>query len=148
MAINPNTNFSPGQVFTAGQADRFPRGVMAYGQSTTDVTFGGETTIITLSAFTAVANRYYRITFFQPSMDNLAAGYAVMKIKNGATVLNSCNAQQYNAGTGYEGICVAVATFTASSITLTGTLTSTTTGSTNNTATQYGFLLVEDIGPA
>ena len=148
MAISPNDNFIAGQILTAVECNQFPRGVMAYGQSTTDITFLSETSIITLAAFTAVANRYYRITFFQPAMDNLSPGYAVMKIKNGATVLNSCNAQQYSAGTGYEGICVAVSTFAAGSVAITGTLTSTTTGSTNNTSTQYGFLLVEDIGPA
>lgn len=148
MAIAPNDNFIVGQVLTAAECNAFPRGVMAFGQSTTDITFTTETSIIILAAFTAVANRYYRITFYQPSMDNAAAGYAVMKIKQSTTVLNSCNAQQYNAGTGYEGICVAVSTFAAGSVILSGTLTSTTTGSTNNTATQYGFMLVEDIGPA
>jgi hypothetical protein len=28
MAINPNTQFSSGAVFTADQANRFPRGIM------------------------------------------------------------------------------------------------------------------------
>ncbi len=148
MAISPNVDFVAGAILTATQQNQFPRGVMAFTKSTTDIGFGAETTIITSSAFTAVANRYYRITFFQPSMDNGAAGYAVMKIKNGATVLNTSNAQQFNSTAGYEGICIATETFTAGSVTLTATLTSTSTGSTNNTATQYGFLLVEDIGPA
>ncbi len=150
MAITPNDNFIVGQVLTAAECNQFPRGVMAYGQSTTDITLPAmtETTAITLSAFTAVANRYYRITFFQPSLDSIAAGYVTMKIKNGATVLNTSHAALYNGTDDYEGICVAVTTFTAGSITITGTLTATALGSTNNTATQYGILLVEDIGTA
>jgi len=149
MAISPNVDFVAGAILTATQQNQFPRGVMAYGKSTTNIAFTGETTIITLSAFTAVANRYYRITFFQPSLSNTAAGNAVMKIKNGATVLNTSNPQQFNAAVGgYEGSCVAVETFTAGSVTITGTLQSSNAGSTNNTSTQYGFLLVEDIGPA
>jgi hypothetical protein len=124
-----------------------PRGIVAFGQNTTNIGFGGETTIVTASAFTAVASRYYKITFFQPSMSNTAAGVALMKIKNGATVLNTCRASQFDADTGgYEGSCIAVATFTAGSVTLTGTIQSSNLGSTNCSSTQYGFILVEDIG--
>jgi hypothetical protein len=148
MAINPNTDFSPGEIFTAGQADRFPRGIMSFAKSTTNISFGGETTIITAPAFTAVANRYYKITFFQPSISNVAPGYALMKIKNGATILNTSQPQQFTSGAGFEALCEAVETFAAGSVTITGTLQSTNVGSTGNSASQYGFILVEDIGPA
>ena len=148
MAISPNVDFVAGAILTATQQNQFPRGVVAIATNTTNIAFAGETTIVTATAFTAVASRYYRITFYQPSMSNNVAGYATMKIKNGATVLNSCNAQQFNTTTGYEGLCLAVATFSAGSVTLTGTLTSTGTGATNCTATQFGFILVEDIGTA
>jgi hypothetical protein len=33
MAINPNTQFSSGAVFTADEANRFPRGIMGYATS-------------------------------------------------------------------------------------------------------------------
>lgn len=148
MAITPNVNFVAGAVLTAQQQNNFGRGVMSVAFSTASVGFASETTIITAPAFTAVASRYYRITFFQPSMTNGAAGYAVMKIKNGATVLNTSQPQQFNAASGYEGQCQAVTTFSAGSVTITGTLQSTTSGATTNTATQYGFLLIEDIGTA
>ena len=149
MSINPNTQFSSGAVYTADQANRFPRGVMAFVKQTANVAFGLETTIITATAFTAVANRYYRIIFFQPAMTNTIAGYSVLKIKNGATVLNSCNSAQFNtAATGYAGQCEGIFTFTAGSTTITGTLTSTNTGNSVATATQFGFLSIEDIGPA
>jgi hypothetical protein len=66
MAVNPNTQFSSGAVYTADEANRFPRGVMAFGTSTATTTPGAvESTQITASAFTAVANRYYRITYYE-----------------------------------------------------------------------------------
>ena len=149
MAINPNTDFSSGAVYTADQANRFPRGIMSYVKQTGNVGFGGETTIITATAFTAVANRYYRIIFFQPALTNTGVGYSVMRIKNGATTLNLCNAPQYNAGgPGYAAQCEGIFTFAAGSTTITGTLVSTATGSSNASATQFGFLSIEDIGPA
>jgi len=148
MAINPNTDFSSGAVLTAAQQNRFPRGVMAFTKQTSNVAFAAETTIITASAFTAVANRYYRIIFFQPAMSNTGAGYSVMRIKQGATTLNSCNSQQYNAGTGYVGICQGIFTFSAGSVTITATLQSTAAGTSSASATQFGFLSIEDIGPA
>lgn len=148
MAISPNTNFTSGQILTATQQNQFPRGIVAFGTSTTNISFGGETTIITTGSFTAVANRYYRIVFFQPSISNVAAGYALMKIKNGATILNTSQPQQFTSGSGFQGSCEAITTFAAGSVTITGTLQSTNVGSTNNSSTQYGYLLVEDIGPA
>ena len=148
MAINPNTDFSSGAVLTATQQNRFPRGVMSYVKQTSNVAFAAETTIITATAFTAVANRYYRIIFFQPALANTGVGYSVMRIKQGATILNSCNAPQYNAGTGYVGQCEGIFTFAAGSVTITGTLVSTAAGTSSASATQFGFLSVEDIGPA
>lgn len=149
MAINPNTDFTTGQVLLASEQNRFPRGVMSFTMHTSNVSFAAETTIITGNAFTAVANRYYRITYFEPTLTNTAAGYAVVKIKNGATVLNSCNSPQFNNdAAGYQSILVDIRTFSAGSVTLTATLQSTGAGTAKATSTQYGFLLVEDIGPA
>ena len=125
-----------------------PRGVIAVAFSTSNVNFGTETTIITAPTFTAVANRYYRITFFQPALYNSAAGYSVMRIKNGGTVLNSSNAPQFNSAEGYASQCQAILTFTAGSTTLTGTCISSNTGTARCSSSSFGFLLVEDIGAA
>ena len=38
MAISPNDDFTAGQVLTATECNQFPRGVMAYAQSTADYT--------------------------------------------------------------------------------------------------------------
>ena len=66
MAVNPNTNFTAGQVLTADQQNRFPRGVMAYVINTTTnptvTTTLADVTGMTVT-FTAVANRLYRATF-------------------------------------------------------------------------------------
>lgn len=148
MAISPNDNFIAGQILTAVECNQFPRGVMQFTKHITNVVYSTDTTIITMTPFTAVANRYYRITFYMPQLSQSGAGFATMKIKNGATVLNTAFAAM-PALNGYEGIAIAVETLTAGSVTLTGTLTaSTASGATNNTATIYGFMLVEDIGPA
>jgi hypothetical protein len=148
MAINPNTTFSSGGIFTADQANRFPRGVMSYVEHTSSTGFTTETTILTATAFTAVASRYYRITYFEPSLANTAIGYSLMKIKQGATVLVQGNIANPAATTGYAGSVSVVKTFSAGSVTLTATMQSTATGSAQAAATYPGYLLVEDIGPA
>ncbi len=63
MAINPNTDFSAGAVLLASQQNRFPRGVMAFTKATASGSINSEQVQITGSSFTAVANRYYKITF-------------------------------------------------------------------------------------
>lgn len=148
MAINPNTDFSNGAVLTSAQQNRFPRGVMSYTQVTTsDTTITTEETQITASVFAAVANRYYRVTYYEPDLFN-GSGNMNGKIKNGATVLNTGN---HTVGVGNERQLTVmwVGTFTAGNITLTATLTSGSgTGQAVRSATNFAFLLVEDIGPA
>jgi hypothetical protein len=65
MPVNPNTDFTTGAVFTAAQANRFPRGVMGYAKSTADASIGSTTADVSGMSvtFTAVANRLYRATF-------------------------------------------------------------------------------------
>lgn len=148
MAISPNTDFSAGAVLLASQQNRFPRGVMSYVQHTTNVAFTTETTILTATTFTAVANRYYQITFVEPSLSNTAIGTTTLKIKQGATILQQGIVANVAATTGYAGTISVVKTFTAGSVTITGTAQSTATGSAQGSATAPGYLLVEDIGPA
>lgn len=66
MAVSPNTDFTAGAVFTAAQANNFPRGVMAYVINTTTnptvTTTLADVTGMTVT-WTAVANRLYRVTF-------------------------------------------------------------------------------------
>jgi hypothetical protein len=67
MAITPNTNFTSGQILTAAQQNRFPRGIMAYQTlefdsttSATHTTYQDNGTGLTI---TTVAGRLYRIVY-------------------------------------------------------------------------------------
>lgn len=148
MAISPNVDFVAGAILTATQQNQFPRGVMSFTKNTTAGTVTTEATQITGTAFTAVANRNYRVTYYEPNIYGAVSSY-IAKIKNGATILNEGNA--YGETLGYQtGVsCVYVGTFTAGSVTLTATLQATAgTGTLSRSATVFAFLLVEDIGTA
>ena len=148
MAINPNTQFSSGAVYTADQANRFPRGVMSYVQNTTtNAGVTGEATQITATAFTAVANRYYKITYFEPDCVG-GTGYFTFKIKNGATILQTFY-QLSGAGVDRHANGVYIGTFSAGSVTITATAQqSAGTGTLGRGSTTIAFLSIEDIGPA
>jgi len=152
MAINPNTNFTAGAVLTSAQQNRFPRGVMAYASVTaTDSSVTAEEVQITTASFTAVANRYYKITYFEPGFGSSTAAAMTMRVRQtniSGTVLQS--AVVYNTGVQQaQGHLVAYATFAAGSVVLVATLqNSAGTGSANRSATAIAFLSVEDIGPA
>ena len=153
MAINPNTTFTAGAILTADQQNRFPRGIMAYVERTTNANFSGEAVDIVTPSFTAVAGRYYRITYFQPQLQvNASNGYSLIHIRKGSTtagaIVNSGFISNPFSGGPQSGSIVAVTTLTAGAQTVCATVTSTNTSSTNNSASKIGFLLVEDIGEA
>jgi hypothetical protein len=82
MAINPNTDFTAGQVLTAAQQNRFPRGVMGYAVSTANHALTTSTSDVTGMSltFTGVANRLYVASFTSLiSIGNsLAIAYAIL----------------------------------------------------------------------
>jgi hypothetical protein len=156
MAINPNTNFAVGQVLTADQTNRFPRGIVADQKATTN--FGmttAEAVSITASTFTAVANRTYKITYYEPAVQTAAGAgnFVFMRIR-----LTNASGTIYNRGqiqasgatqTGNQITVVATTTFTAGSVVVVGTLVA-NTGTPNalREANSFAYILVEDIGPA
>lgn len=157
MAINPNTNFTAGQVLTADQQNRFPRGIVAQASSTT--TAGGitstEAVTLTASSFTAVANRYYRITYIEPAAEPAATANFVItariRLTNATgTVLGSGQFQNgVSAAIANTITVVAIATFSAGSVTIVGTgVTNAGTGAFNRSANAPARIIVEDIGPA
>jgi hypothetical protein len=151
MAINPNTDFSSGSVYTADQANRFPRGVMARNTATaTDASITAEEVQITGSSFTAVANRYYKITYFEPN-PNGGTGYFAFRIRQtnlAGTVLNTAY-QTVGAGIERQSHLVWVGTFSAGTVNVVATAQQTAgTGSLVRSSTVVAYLLVEDIGPA
>lgn len=158
MAISPNNDFTAGQVLTATECNQFPRGVMARATSTTSYTLTTSETIATgmTVTFTAVANRYYRITYFEPQAQTataLSSTSATIRQTNAAgTILNSTVFQNESGLQDQMGMtCISTNTFSAGSVTVVGCAKATATTGTPQmvrSATVIALLLVEDIGPA
>jgi hypothetical protein len=152
MAINPNTNFTAGQVLTADQTNRFPRGVMAYGFATSTIAgFTAETVTLSAVTFTAVANRYYEIIYYEPKVFRNAGAEITQRIR----LTNiSGTVQQQSTLSGAANLfdfmtTSVIKTFSSGSVSLVGTLqTSTGLIEPNRSATIVAYLLVKDIGPA
>jgi hypothetical protein len=155
MAINPNTDFSSGAVLTAAQQNRFPRGIMAYVESTSlDTYTTTEAVKLTAGAFTAVANRYYRFTYFEPTIQ-LASGTSQtseMRIRQtnaSGTVYSFSQLQSESATqTSQFGITQTVVTLAAGSYTLVATMKSSTGTPALFRSGNRAFLIVEDMGPS
>ncbi len=152
MAINPNVTFVSGDVLTAAQQNRFPRGIMAYNTaSTTDSTITVEELQVTASTFTAEANRLYRVSYYEPGFGSSTGAAMTMRVR----LTNITGAIQqtgiiFNTGTQQQnGFIQNVLSFNAGSVVLVATLqNSAGTGSANRSATAQAVLLIEDIGPA
>jgi hypothetical protein len=151
MAISPNTTFGTGAVLTSDQANRFPRGVMAFTTATaSDTTITSEEVQLGLS-FTAVANRYYKITYFEPALFHSSQATATARIRLGTTIAGTLqqSSLSFAYSTSEETTCVAITTLTAGATNFVATLQSSSgTIQATRSATLYAFLLVEDIGPA
>ena len=152
MAVSPNTDFSTGAVLTASQQNNFPRGVMAYNQVTTNDTTitATEEVQITSSAFTAVANRYYRITYYEPQLTHTGVSYIVARIRKtnlAGTELERAIVSVPSALYAFSNV-VAITTFAAGSTVVVASLESTATATATRGATFPGYIVVEDIGPA
>jgi hypothetical protein len=147
---NPNTAFSSGAILTADQQNRFPRGVMAYNTATaSDTTITAEEVQITGSSFTAVAGRYYKVTYFEPNPTG-GTGYFGFRIRQTNLAGTQLNLAYQTAGTGIErqSHIIWVGTFSAGTVNVVATATQTAgTGTLARSATTVAYLLVEDIGP-
>ena len=155
MAISPNTTFTA-SVLTTAQMNNFPRGIVAFAQVTAnDNTITAEEIQITSSTFTAVANRYYRITYYEPQVTRpaTAGAYVYSRIR-----LTNLAGTQYQLGIAQnEGAVqtpsamttVWVGTLSAGSTVIVATLQcSSGTAGAARSATQPGQITIEDIGPA
>lgn len=131
--------------------DASPRGVMAFNTNiTNNLYISSEGVQITGSSFTAVANRYYKITYFEPAINHASGNpsniFARIRLTNLAGAVKQ---QAYSWGySSYEEMsCVAVTTLTAGPTNFVATLQSPTgMMQAARQSTQYAFLLVEDIG--
>ena len=151
MAINPNTTFTSGSILLASQQNRFPFGVVAFQTVTaTDATITAAEIQITTSAFTAIANRYYKITYFEPQIGNSSTGFTISQIRL-TNLAGTLFQQGLISGVSLSNslTTIAVTTLTAGSTVIIASLQSSAgTGSATRSATTPGFLMVEDIGPA
>lgn len=153
MAIVPNTTFVVGTTLTDVQLNAFPRGIMAFTTATaTDSTITGEEVQIIGSSFTPVANRYYKITYYEPSLFHNSG--STIPVTGRIRLTNLAGAVQQTANswtysTSDDMTCVAVTTLTPVTTNFVATLQSPSgTITATRSATQYAFLLVEDIGGA
>jgi hypothetical protein len=155
---NPNDLFVSGQIFTASNANRFPRGVMAYATSATTQTLATTSTIATgmTVTFTAEANRLYKITYQEPEVQTptVALGNSICTIKltNAAATAYAVSIIQTPsaAQTASEVTTMTIQSFAAGSITIVGACsTSSLTGTPKleRSATRLALIMVEDIGP-
>ena len=156
MAINPNTDFTAGAILTAAQQNRFPRGVMAFASRASNfgvIAAGVDTVTIAAVNFTAVANRYYRITYFEPQFV-FGAGhtYTDMAIRNGTTAAGTLMSLIAAPGTStvrFGGAVIWTGTFSAGSTNIVATCTPNGGTVNPNAGVAFpAFLVVEDIGPA
>lgn len=156
MAIAPNIPpFVSGAILTAAQMTALPMGVQAINQPTSNILFGAETVCATTGSFTAVANRYYRITYFEPKMPYVQSGNStIMRIRLtnvSGTVYQTSTVVNQDGGANAFGptMCQTVTTFSAGTVVIVGTLDSPGLAVTaQRSATSPALLLVEDIGPA
>ena len=129
-----------------------PRGIVALTTNTTsDSTITGtEEVQITGSSFTAIANRYYKITYYEADA-NTGTGYFTLRIRLtnlAGTVLQTCY-ETSGAGQDHAIPCIYIGTLTAGTTNVVGTAAmSTGTGIMARGATIQSYLLVEDIGLA
>ena len=153
---NPNTAFSAGAIYTAGQANRFPRGVMAYATSATSQTLSTTSTIAIGMSVTFTA-RLYKITYQEPEVQTptvaLGSTICTIKLTNAAATAYAVSIIQTPsaAQTASEVTTMTIQSFSAGSTTIVGACsTSSLTGAPKleRSATRLALIMVEDIGPS
>jgi hypothetical protein len=152
MAVNPNTNFTAGQILTADQQNRFPRGIMALSLITANANIVNAESTFTSVTFTAQADRYYKITWFSGLIINASSAVNNFYLREAtATGTIIQQAQQFTSSSEGHIFCMSVVkTFAAGSTSVfarfdenAGTATVMTSD-----ATRPSYLMVEDVGPA
>jgi hypothetical protein len=156
---NPNTQFSSGAVYTADQANRFPRGIMGSATSTTSQNLSTSSTISTgmTVTFTAETDRLYKVTYLEPEAQtpSVANGETLIAIKltDASTTALNVSALKTPSADKLENqmTTITIQSFaTAGSKTFVGVHScSSTTGTPQlqRSATRQAILIVEDIGP-
>lgn len=151
MALN--TDFSSGQILTATAANNWPRGLVSVTTGAgSSASVSTETVILTSPSFTAVANRYYRITYWQPvlsyqsgTVNNVALN---IRLTNLAGALQaSSEVKMTSAGTA-TGVTTIVKTLTAGATVFVATFAPSGGGNViaSGSSPYAAQLVIEDIG--
>ena len=153
MAISPNDDFVAGQILTATECNQYPRGIMALATlSSSSAGITSEALQITSTSFTAVANRYYRITYFEPdvTVNVPTVDYVFARIR--LTDISGAIQQSGTADISAQRSAINISfikTFIAGTVIICGTLqASTGTVVSNRGADKVAYISVEDVGPA
>ena len=151
---SPNTTFVAGNILTAAQMNNLPFGLVSKTEATATVgSITTQTVRITSPSFTAVANRLYRISYYEPALqyDSGTMNTCTMLIR----LTNISGAIQQLAEVKMQslskncGFCTIVKTLTAGSTVLVGTVTP--SGGTMSAVADLSYpaqLIIEDIGSA
>jgi hypothetical protein len=134
-----------------------PRGIVARATSQTNYTLTTSNTVLVTGmtvTFTAVANRYYKITYYEPQAQtaNIVSNtqtFLRQTSVTGTVLGNNVFTNETAASAQDEMIIIKTATFSAGSVTLVGTASVTSTSGGPllvRDATREALLLVEDIG--
>jgi hypothetical protein len=152
MAIAPNTTFVSGAILTAAQMNALPWGIVAIGNVTSNTTFTtAEVVLVTSSSFTAVANRYYRITYQIPGIIGQTNEVEVgIRLTNATGTRYTKASNLTSAATAPTSFtAIVVTTLAAGTTTIVGTgISYAGTSTLQASATSPVQLIVEDIGPA
>lgn len=148
-----NTTFTAGQVLTAVQMNNLPFGILAVTNKTTDSAVTTTETVFLTASFTAVANRYYKITYYEGDLLNLngsTPANIIARIRNGTTTAGT-ELQFFEIPTLPGGVGsmtpIVVRTFTAGAQSIVATLTiSAGTATALHSSTRPAQLVIEDIG--
>jgi len=160
MAISPNVTFVSGATYTATQANQYPFGIVAKASSSTNYTLTTTMTATTGMSvtFTAIANRNYKITYYEPYVETTSAASGqtnlrIFQTNTAGTQLNQAFVSNSAAVkiVGSANVVTVVGNFSAGSITVIGAAaTSSITGTPLLQRNLFfqSFLFVEDMGPA
>ena len=152
MAISSNDLFTSGQILTAQECNQFPFGIVAIGNLTGNTTFTtSEVVLVTASSFTALANRYYKITYQVPYVIGQSSEVECnVRLTNATgTRISGSNMITSASVGGTSFTTVVVTTLTAGTTVIVGTGISYAGVSTAQcSATKPMQIIVEDIGPA
>ena len=151
MALN--TTFVAGNILTAAQMNNLPFGVIsATNVIATSSAVSVETLRITSPSFTAVANRYYRISYYEPACQFVSGTVNGFDLKIRLTNILGTQYQLANPKIASAGanaaICSIVTTLTAGATVFVATFQPTGggTGQCFASATAVAQLIIEDIG--